>query len=312
MKPFIKYYLPEQINEFQPMIEDIDLVLARNIEKAEFEPRVHPLILFRCNFWKIHHTEHGIDYSEYPSYKGLIHRLQSREKIIAKCVTFHTRIGSEFVRYAPNIWKYYCARVGNADISELEFRVWLNKLDAVFHDILDNSIARENNWENRLDLLKTIVKDKYCEEYESFGRSAWKQMLEDDKISRETAYRFRLADTRWLLNDFFSRFPLDFPSVEDPLVQFLQYCFECFGEYLVETHVLKTCEYCGDYIFFRCNKRFCSAKLEGKDCGRASRSERDYTIHIDERRKKSRERMREDREFRRLIEKDGEKQKKNY
>jgi len=82
----------------------------------------------------------------------------------------------------------------------------------------------------------------------------------------------------------------ELPKSKDVLSDLLQSMLQSLVDDLMRNEVILRCEYCGGFFrVTRGNKKFCSLKTDGKDCGTKARRESDYQKHIDERRAQARE-----------------------
>ena len=116
----------------------------------------------------------------------------------------------------------------------------------------------------------------------------WATALKDKKFNQAKAYQNRLEDARKLLNDFFSQV-----KIESALEDFLKDCYDGFTEELHKKSLLTRCGYCGFFIPFIKNKKYCSLLNEGRDCGKKARNQKYYSTRGKSRlpiyRKKTRE-----------------------
>ena len=100
----------------------------------------------------------------------------------------------------------------------------------------------------------------------------WAIALKDKKFNQANAYHNRLEDARKLLNDFFSQV-----KIESALEDFLKDCYDGFAEELHKKGLLTRCGYCGAFISFINNKKYCSLLNEGRDCGKKARNQKYYS-----------------------------------
>ena len=140
--------------------------------------------------------------------------------------------------------------------------MWLYRLNCLVFDILDYPYLIEKHWQVRLDLIKRFSQNKLAREYEYFDIDRWAVALKDKKFDQAKAYHNRVEDARQLLNDFFSQV-----KIESALEDFLKDCYDGFTEELHKKGLLTRCGYCGAFIPFVKNKKYCSLLNEGSVAG---------------------------------------------
>lgn len=171
-----------------------------------------------------------------------------------------------------NIWNEYCKIEARTTISRDDFSMWLYRLNCLVFDLLDHPYLTEKHWQIRLKLIQRFVQTKYSREHEYFDVHRWAIALKDKKFNQAKAYHNRLEDARQLLNDFFSQV-----KTENALEDFLKDCYDGFAEELHNKDLLTRCGYCGTFIPFIKNKKYCSLLNEGRDCGKKARNQKYYS-----------------------------------
>jgi len=171
-----------------------------------------------------------------------------------------------------NIWNEYCKIEGRTTISRDDFLRWLYRLNCLTFDLLDYPYLIEKHWQTRLKLIKGFIQTKYGKGYECFDINRWTDALKYKKFNQAKAYQNRLEDARQLLNDFFSHV-----KIESALEDFLKDCYDGFAKELHNKGLLIRCGYCGAFIPFIKNKKYCSLLNEGRDCGKKARNQKYYS-----------------------------------
>ena len=87
----------------------------------------------------------------------------------------------------------------------------------------------------------------------------------------------------------------------DAVGEFCYRMFYDFGVHLVNQGKLAICDFCGRFFLPRHNKRFCSLRSEGRDCGKKARNARQYEKHRERIKDYYREEMRETRSFQKAV-----------
>ena len=221
--------------------------------------------LFRDQLWvEVHHADPlspDIDY-----YKHELLELKYRKEESHVLDIYDGQFPSD------NIWNEYCKIEGRTTIPRDDFSRWLYRLNCLVFDILDYPYLIEKHWQIRLDLIKGFSQNKLAREYEYFDIDRWAVALKDKKFDQAKAYQNRLEDARQLLNDFFSHV-----KIESALEDFLKDCYDGFAEELHNKGLLTRCGYCGSFMPFVKNKKYCSLLNEGRDCGKKARNQKYYS-----------------------------------
>ena len=92
-------------------------------------------------------------------------------------------------------------------------------------------------------------------------------------------YRRITGEYLKLLNTFKNKIDID-----GDLFPLKKFCYSFFNDLLQNletTEIITKCEYCHDYFPYKKNKKYCSLKSEGKDCGEKARNKRFYKAHKD-------------------------------
>jgi len=87
------------------------------------------------------------------------------------------------------------------------------------------------------------------------------------------------------------------PKDRDITSDFLQSILNSLTEDLLQNKVILQCEFCGDFFRHIREKKYCSFKSEGKNCGKSARNKRYYEKHKDEILPKARKSTKELRAF---------------
>jgi len=72
------------------------------------------------------------------------------------------------------------------------------------------------------------------------------------------------------------------PNGNDITSDFLQSVFSSLIEDLLKNELISQCQHCGDFFKHIREKKYCSFKSEGKNCGKSARNKRYYEKHKDE------------------------------
>ena len=223
--------------------------------------------LFREQVWiDIGHSDSlGASLDE-DYYKDRLEDLKSRDKEDNPSHIYSMGLPVE------NIWNEYCLLEGKTTISRDNFVLWLYRLNCLIFDLLEHPYFSDTNWQRRLKVIKGFLKDKYSGEYEYFDVDRWKLALKNKRFDKNMAFKERLKDGQKLLNDFFGEVKIE-SALEDLLKSF----YMSFAEELHNKGLLTRCGYCGAFIPFIKNKKYCSLLNEGRDCGKKARNQKYYS-----------------------------------
>lgn len=298
--PFIVFELPNS--------KTIQKIKIDFFDREAFEHKsikYRPIELFSVNFWNqieelgmedtggedLPYEElikHSICYLVSPAFEGLKNKGKDRRIF---------RLGDYLqipfpMRCFNNVWKGYCLYQKHVYMDSHEFCLWFFRLNALFTDLIESPIDWNPNWlESYLLLLENIKLEK-SQEFEYFVDDGWEEVRTNGIESEVDIYKLRINDAKKLLNDFNNTV-----EIKSSLEEFLKTFYDDFGALLCEKEYLKKCELCNLYFNDRKNKKYCSMKTDGRDCGTQARNKRNYSKNKSKIKKHSRKEMRETRAF---------------
>ena len=70
-------------------------------------------------------------------------------------------------------------------------------------------------------------------------------------------------------------------EIKEDITNFLAYKYtkrilNSFVDFILSEKRLLICEYCGQIMYYAKDKKYCSLKTDGKDCGKKARNQRTY------------------------------------
>ncbi len=133
--------------------------------------------------------------------------------------------------------------------------------------------------------------DSFCEHWLGLMRSEHDnrftgqgRFLTSLRRVREIAHMYEVTGT--LKPEEFDKLrqlPKRMPKEENITCDFLHAILDSLTESLLQDRIISQCQLCGDFFrYVRWNKKFCSLKSEGKDCGGKARDHRYYQKHREE------------------------------
>jgi hypothetical protein len=187
------------------------------------------------------------------------------------------------------LWEHLLTAEGQADLSVGRFSNVLHTLQRIVHDIFDNPLGNVGDWSSFEKILALLIREGDGE-IAGYHEQRWRKCLERGEHSPASTLALRVQDAQDFLNaSVVYRCGV---SAHQRLVW--QVC-DSFGQALVRAKLLIRCQWCSRYARYQSIKKFCSDKVDGRNCGGQARYHRDYDTHRDSRRAKSREEMRENR-----------------